>query len=255
MPNIRTLEETVDKCDVEIKELENPDVTGVLLDNHGAYPLLVLDGEELTGAMQNRIITRSNIIAARTSRTIPVICAEEGRWDEIGGFATGYCSYPRLRALLASKKMNTQQIIWREIDRKLTVTKTVSQTSSMHDIYDSLEDEVSRYVEGFQSLNHTTVGFIGVAGEGILGCDIFSHPTIYHKFEKKLIRSYALDAIEHQKPSRDVIDVAGFLNQVVTTLKKKRFGDRENFRVKARSFSGQGITHQKQLIHLSAFPN
>lgn len=255
IPKITTLDEAFDKCDVEIRELANPDISEVLFDNQGDYPLLVLDGEEMTGALQNRIIASSNLIAARTSRTIPVICAEEGRWDEIGGFATGFCSYPRIRALLASKKINTQQVIWREIDRKLTATKTISQSSSMHDIYNNLEEEILRYVEGFQSLNHKTIGFIGVAGGRILGCDVFSQPMTYRKFETKLIRSYALDAIEYQKKSRGSIDVAGFLNQVITKLTNKRLGKRENFSVKGLGFSGQGIILQKQLIHLSAFPN
>ena len=252
---ITTLDEAFHKGVVEIGELEHPEINEVLLDNQGDDALLVLDGEEMTGALQNRIIASSNLIAARTSTTIPVICAEEGRWDEIGGFATGYCSYPRIRALLASKKTNTQQVIWREIDRKLTATKTISQSSSMHDIYDNLEDEISRYVEDFQSLNHKTVGFIGVAGNRILGCDIFSHPTIYHNFETKLIRSYALDAIEYQKTSRGLTDAPGFLNQVITAFEKKRPRNHKNFAVKGKGFSGQGIIQQKQLIHLSAFPN
>lgn len=255
IPKITTLDEAFDKCEVEIRELEDPDINEVLFDNQGDNPLLVLDGEEMTGALQNRIIASSNLIAARMSRTIPVICAEEGRWGEIGGFATGFCSYPRIRALLTSKKTNTQQVIWREIDRKLTATKTISQSSSMHDIYNNLEDEILRYVEGFQSLDHKTIGFIGVAADRILGCDVFSHPTVYRKFETKLIRSYALDAIEYQKNSRGLIDVAGFLNQVITKLKNRRLGKRENFSVKGLGFSGQGIIHQKQIIHLSAFPN
>ena len=41
--------------------------------------LLLLDGEELIGAKQNRILNTTVLVAAHTEVTIPVSCVEQGR--------------------------------------------------------------------------------------------------------------------------------------------------------------------------------
>ena len=239
-------------------ELDTPDINEIIFENKGDIPVLILDGEEITGSLQNRIIAQSNLVEANSSKNIPVICVEEGRWDEIGGFRTGYCSYPQLRSILAKslhKKTNTQQTVWNELNRKLAVTKTISTTSSMHDIYNNLEEEILRYVEDFKSINHNTIGFIGAAGNRILGCDIFRNPNIYRKFETKLIRSYALDAIEYQKKRGNQPDVKNYLTSILNTLRKKRVKKRNsNVEIKGNGYLGQALLYQDEIIHLSAFP-
>lgn len=240
------------------RELDPPDINRIAFNNQGEIPVLMLDGEEIIGSLQNRIAADSMLIPARSTSNIPVICAEENRWDDIGSFQTGYCSYPGIRAILSrrgNKKNGIQKKIWKEIERKLTATKTLSTTSSMHDIYNNLEDEVTRYIEGFESLNHDTIGFIGVAGGKILGCDIFHTPATYRKFEQRLVRSYALDAIEHRKSSPNSIDAGKFLQATEDSLKKKKCTDRiRHFSLKEDNFSGQGLVYQGRIIHLSVFP-
>lgn len=253
---ISSIDEIIKDARGRFSELETPDINRLLFNNQGNHPVLMLDGEEITGSLQDRIIASSTLVEERSTRDIPVICAEEGRWDEIGGFQTGYCSYPRIRAILSRpgrKENGLQKTVWKEIERKLTATKTLSTTSSMHDIYDNLEDAVNRYLEGFRSLNHETIGFVGTAGRQILGCDIFSDPKTYKKFEQRLIRSYALDAIEYQKSSRGKIDVDNFLQSVLQSLerKKKKSG---RFSIKGDGLLGQGFIHKNRIIHLSAFP-
>ena len=60
------------------------------VDNHGAVPnlkvhnksprmVLILDGEELVGAKQNRIVNTTILIGANATVVIPVSCVEQGR--------------------------------------------------------------------------------------------------------------------------------------------------------------------------------
>lgn len=253
-----TIDETLKSHAGNFREIDTPDINEIIFENNSSSPVLMLDGEEITGSLQNRIIARSNLVEAESSKSIQVICVEEGRWDEIGGFKTGYCSFPQLRSVLAKsihKKIDLQQTVWNEIDRKLTITRTISTTSSMHDIYNNLQEEVSRYMETFESINHGTVGFIGIAGNRILGCDIFQNSNIYKKFENKLIRSYALDAIEYQKKKGNHPDVKNYLTGILNTLRKKRAKKRNsNTEIKGNGFSGQALLYQDEIVHLSAFP-
>ena len=255
---ISTIDEILSLKRGEFHELDTPDINKIVFENRGNDPVLVLDGEEITGSLQDRIIAMSHLVEAQSSKNIPVVCVEEGRWDEIGGFETGHCSYPHIRTILAKsryRKIDTQRVIWNEINRKLTVTKTISATSSMRDIYTSLNDEISRYVEDFQSLNHKTIGFVGVAGNRILGCDIFANSFIYRKFENKLIRSYALDAIEYQKKESGEPDVEIFFNNLKKVL-NKRIAKRlnRNIRIMGEDFLGQALIHNTHRMHISAFP-
>jgi hypothetical protein len=52
--------------------------------NGADRPLLLLDGEELIGAEQNRILNTAVLVAAHTEVTIPVSCVEQGRWGYRG---------------------------------------------------------------------------------------------------------------------------------------------------------------------------
>ncbi|MCX7995761.1 MAG: hypothetical protein N3A65_08350 [candidate division WOR-3 bacterium] len=241
------------------RELEIPNVNKIVFDNNSGLPILMIDGEEITGSLQNRIIAQSFIAEPNRRSQVPVICAEEKRWEEIGGFKTGYCSYPRIRSILASsvsKKIDTQHEVWKEIDRKLTVTRTKSKTSSMHEIFDNLNEEIERYLEGFEGLNHNTVGFLGVAGNTILGCDIFASPDIYHKFEKKLLRSYALDAIEYQRSQGKQVDVDNFFDTLMKSISESELNTKtKHIRIKGKKLVGQMVLYKKTPIHISAFPD
>jgi hypothetical protein len=60
---------------------ENPARHAALLVKNGAAkPVLILDGEELVGAKQNRIVNLTILVAAQQTLHIPVSCVEAGRW-------------------------------------------------------------------------------------------------------------------------------------------------------------------------------
>lgn len=255
--DVASVEEVLDSSSGGFRELDIPRIDEIEFDNGSDRPVLMLDGEEITGSLQNRIIAASSLVEPNISRNIAVICAEEGRWNELGAFKTGYCSYPAIRALLSRRtKRDTglQSNVWKEIERKLTATKTLSSTSSMHDIYTNLQDEVDRYLEDFESLNHETSGFISIAGGKILGCDIFCGPSVYRKFEKKLLRSYALDAIEHRRTEGRGCDASGFLEEIKRTIGQRvRTRRSGHFSLRSKNLTGQGLVHRGKMIHLSAF--
>ena len=251
-----SIDEVLKSHEGAFRELETPDINTIGFDNNSDRSVLMIDGEEITGAFQNRIIAASSLVESHSSRDVAVVCAEEGRWSEIGGFRSGQCSFPQLRSVLLksrNQKKDVQQHVWNEIERKLTVTKTLSTTSSMHDIYDSLDDEISRYLEGFTGFNNQSVGFIGCAGGRILGCDIFSHPELYRSFELKLLRSYALDALEYRQATNRSSDVNGFLDSISQALHARR-AQKRHMHITTQIMRGQVLMHNKQVVHLSAFP-
>jgi hypothetical protein len=78
-PEWLTVAEAGDRvCITEISE--GGSVPNLRVANLGDLPLLLLDGEQLVGAKQNRILNMTVLVAAHTEVTIPVSCVEQGRW-------------------------------------------------------------------------------------------------------------------------------------------------------------------------------
>ncbi len=253
---LRSIDTLIDDKKVVIEELDTPAVDEVMLDNLSDHGLLMIDGEEITGAMQNRIVTASTFIPSKTQKSLSVVCVEEGRWKSVGGFKTGDCSYPRLRSILLNKKPGTelQQDVWNEITQKLSITRVNSKTSSMHDIYKDLDDDLNRYFEGFNTLHGKAVGFIGVAGNRILGCDLFANNYIFRQFERKLVRSYALEAMEFVRRETQSPDINKFVKSLARAIKAQRTRRKKWSRFAERDIAGQTVLDKKILLHLSAFP-
>jgi hypothetical protein len=66
---------------VTVEEIDEAgSVPDLSVENKGDVRVLFLEGEELVGAKQNRVLNTSLLIAARSKTKVPVSCVERGRW-------------------------------------------------------------------------------------------------------------------------------------------------------------------------------
>ena len=80
--NLKSLDELFDLDLVKVSELSNEGVVSrVEVYNDSEFNLLILDGEAIKGAKQNRIAEKSVIIPPFSSETLPVNCVEKNRWN------------------------------------------------------------------------------------------------------------------------------------------------------------------------------
>jgi hypothetical protein len=110
--------------------------------NRGADPLLLVDGEELVGAKQNRIVNLTIMVAPQSHLTIPVSCVEAGRWR---ARSRAFSSAPRTQyATGRAKRMaqvsqsmafghytSDQSEVWADIAEKSSRLNTSSPTGAM----------------------------------------------------------------------------------------------------------------------------
>src|SRR5437899_10137593 len=75
-----TLDEAGDDVVVVTEATGGASVPTLQVSNAGDRPLLLLDGEELIGAKQNRVLNTTVLVGAHSTVTIPVSCVEAGRW-------------------------------------------------------------------------------------------------------------------------------------------------------------------------------
>ena len=81
-PDYLILEQALDQNLIRITEMDNEgSVPELKLYNLGTKGVLIIEGEELVGAKQNRIVNSSFLVAGKTEVVIPVSCVEQGRWN------------------------------------------------------------------------------------------------------------------------------------------------------------------------------
>lgn len=267
-PKIRVLDDALKEKNILISELESARVEQVRLQNRSDNRVFVLDGEEITGAWQNRIATTGAFIDTKSEVRLPTSCVEQGRWqgDKQFTFANS-CSFPSLRAvlckdvtasLLKTRKFNAnQERVWKSISNKLDSLKVQSMTSSMHDIFKRLKDELARFSEGAGELSQFT-GMIATCGERIICIDLFGYKNIFARLAPKLLESYGLDALEKMdsvsEPSTNKIE------KLITQLKRvqlRRFpsvGLGDELRFQGTKVLGRALCFGDDLLHFSAFP-
>jgi len=80
-PEYLTLSEALAAGTLMITELnDGGSVPELAVMNDGALPVLFLDGEELAGAKQNRVVNTTLLLKEHSKTVIPVSCVEQGRW-------------------------------------------------------------------------------------------------------------------------------------------------------------------------------
>src|SRR5690348_17111628 len=144
------LDEGVSSGEVHITELHaDGRVPELRLENNADRPVLLLNGEELLGAKQNRVLNLTVLAPPKCAIIIPVSCAEAGRWHMAGAdmHPAAHMMYSDARAdqafqftqsLRSSGSPSSDQAsVWRNIAAKAARLKSPSPTGAMSDIYKS----------------------------------------------------------------------------------------------------------------------
>jgi len=113
----RSMPEAMARGELLVTEVSPEGVVGeVLVVNGGRVPVLMLEGEEWSGARQNRVLRESILVRPGCAVRVPVVCSEPGRWGYLGKGAgpamgdSGVCLPLDLRAALraAGHRANVQ---------------------------------------------------------------------------------------------------------------------------------------------------
>jgi flavodoxin len=232
--------------------------------------ILILDGEELVGAKQNRIVNTTILIQGKSTTVIPVSCVEQGRWSyESPSFhSKERLMSAQLRGLKAEQVHRSirtsdsfrsdQSEIWDEISSKAARMEAESPTMAMSEMYEKKRSKLSDYVSHFRLVEMQVGAVFSINGK-VVGLDSFGTPSTFAKVFKKLVESYALDAIDWSET--DVTSktlrskVTRFLRAagVATLESRPSVGLGTDFRLESRNLNGFALAHEDQVLHLSVF--
>lgn len=212
-PDYLTLSEALRHQLATINEVNQAgQVPNIRITNLSEQPLLLVDGEELIGARQNRVLNTSILIAGKSESIVPVSCTEAGRWfyKSPAFYDAGFVSPHKLRkvksdsvseALRRSQgHKSDQHAVWQTIHGLHLAMGVKSPTSAMEDLFESKSKALDEYVQNLKPAPNQTGLVVMVNGEPT-GCDVVSSARAYRVLHPKLIKSYALDALLENKPS------------------------------------------------------
>lgn len=270
----RLLKDSLDDGTVVISEIGGGSVPELQVENHGDSAVLILDGEQLIGAKQNRMTSRTILLAGHTTTTIPVSCMEQGRWHlQSRRFRHGeHCTPARLRrvarrtesAYTAARMAASPGVlregqghVWSEISDYAAKLGGRSKTGALNELYGFRSSDLQAWSKHFPWVDDQ-VGILVFLADSPLGMDILGCHRLYARLHKRLVSGYVIDALAARDPSRkrpNETSAARFLDKVRSA---ERTGaptvGRGTYRVLSGTVTGGELEDTLGLVHLSAFP-
>ncbi|MDA8212458.1 MAG: HIRAN domain-containing protein [Clostridia bacterium] len=184
---------------------ETGTVPRLKVNNRDTKPVLVLAGEELVGAKQNRIVNITIIIPPLAEVIIPVSCVEQSRWAyRSDKFAAGRQANATLRGKLfrtvrrsvreTGEYDSDQGMVWAEVARMHCCLGTSSDTGAMNDAYAGVDEKLGGFIENIKFPPGASGMAVFINGK-LTAVETFSSPAILEKLWSSKVESFGVDAI------------------------------------------------------------
>lgn len=251
---------------VTVTEASQAGIVGDLkVVNTGPTPVLVLDGEELAGAKQNRIVNTTILLKENSESVIPVSCTEQGRWSYVSDTFHDSPAFapPRMRRL--NKESVTQSLrnergfranqseVWEEVAQMTDDGGVKSDTSAMRDVFRARLPELDEVVRRVPALPRQQGLVVLYQGETI-GFDLVSRPEVYAVLHPRLLRSYYMGArasAQRQGSGEPRTFIESAMRTPGTRHASPGHGDDHRF--KADGIVGSALTYNDEVVHAAFF--
>jgi len=238
-------------------------VPQLLVENPLDESVLLYDGQELTGAMQDRILNVTVLVAANSTLTIPVSCVEIGRWSaRSAAFASAPdAAAPSLRHRKAEALEGSplapglaQSEVWDEVAQTAHRLGVHAQTGANADAFRTHRGSIAQLEQAFP-WHPGQCGAVLAIGSAVC-VDVVSQPAAFAGLWPKLRSGYLLDAIgrlDGPAPGPDAAQrlIAALSQSAVT--RRPSVGGGTDIRVRAGGIIGSGLELDGELLQFSAF--
>jgi len=268
--NHLVLREALENNLVVIREVdEGGHVPELVVVNNADKPLLILDGEELFGAKQNRVLNTTVLLGKKMTTVIPVSCTEQGRWHYTSSVfkESGIMMSSRLRGLKnqsvreslqrSGEYRSDQGAIWDGIRDQARLAEATSSTGAMRDVHAKKAADIDEYAPHFPCMPGQQ-GLLVAVGGRIVGLDLVPYATAYALLHAKLVRSYIMDVILADAHPDGVVSSDGaqsFLSAIADSPAKryKSVGHGWDLRFESRDMIGSALVYRNRIVHMACF--
>ena len=266
--NFLTLEESISKSLVDIKEINSKGTIRYLkVSNKSNQKLLILGSEQIIGnaLKQNRVVNNTTLVPEQTTIMLSVSCCEKNRWSP--AVANNICTSESLYFTkgrinnsvdIFDNNKTDQFKIWDDIAEKLDEFNTKSFTGTLEDTYNKNKlyfDEITNYFK----INENDVGVVAAIGNRLVNVEIFSSNKLLKMYFPKIINSLIFDS--YKKTSQNYLlglkDVYKLFRLIEFSEKKlhKPHNDclGEEIRFNCDRVVGSCLNYKEKLLHFSGF--
>ena len=266
--NFLTLEESISKSLVDIKEVNSKGTIRYLkVSNKSNQKLLILGSEQIIGnaLKQNRVVNNTTLVPDQTTILLSVSCCEKNRWSQ--AVANNICTSDSLyftkgrinnSVNIFDNNKTDQFEIWDDIAEKLDEFNTKSFTGTLEDTYNKNKlyfDEITNYFK----INENYVGVVAAIGNRLVNVEIFSSNKLLKMYFPKIIKSLIFDS--YKKTSQNYLlglkDVYKLFRLIEFSEKKlhKPHNDclGEEIRFNCDRVVGSCLNYKEKLLHFSGF--
>jgi hypothetical protein len=163
-------------------------------------------------------------------------------------------------ASLASsgRRVSNQSAVWDRIASKARRLEVQSETSAMAAMFESAGKSIEDYVAGLSPVDRQC-GAVFLVNGRIAGLELFDAPGTWRKVSPKVVRSFALDAIDRRSTAthKSAADEGSdFVSSVASTTASvfPAVGDGEDVRLSDLFIVGAALVAAGRAVHVSAFP-
>lgn len=265
-----TLSEALASERVVISEVsESGSVPELCVRNDADVPVLIVDGEELKGAKQNRVCNTTVLLREKATTVLPVSCTEHGRWHyDSREFADSELIMER--KVRASKNRNVsaslrmahsyrgdQNEVWSGIEELHEELGSHSRTGAMRDAYESVREPLEEWIRAFP-LNEGQNGLLLCINGIPVGMDVVSKADAYAQLHPRFLKSYLIGCIRRpsKKPVAAPESCARDFLARLPELNEHAFaspGYGEDFRYVGPARCGSALVHAGTCVHAAFF--
>lgn len=265
-----TMSEALELGQIEVTEVSKEgSVPDLKVINRGAEHVLLLDGEELRGAKQNRVLNSTILLQGKSEALLPVSCTERGRWTyrsekfEDSGIMMSrhHRSYKNESVSFSLRESRGHRAdqggIWENIDNLSAEAACSSPTSAMRDVFEGKREDISDYIDQIPAVDGQCGVLVFLAGM-IAGLDLVGYPLAYAKLHRKILTSYIMEAIIRKSGSRQegFQDKARAFLDEIASCNGEDFpaaGMGTDFRFRNPKLVGSALIAEETVVHLAFF--
>jgi hypothetical protein len=269
-PDYLTMKEALGSQLLMVTEVtEGGTVPELKVINRADKAVLLLDGEELSGAKQNRVLNTTILLKELSETLIPVSCTEHGRWSYRSSHfeESGHIMSAKLRRVKNAsvhenlKSMHVhrsdQGAVWNEIADQARINKVSPATGAMKDVLEAKQQDLDTFLEHLPLVDNQNGLVVLVNGE-VVGLDMISKASAFKILHPKLIRSYVIDALtEKPKEAKETPaqKADAFLKRIITCAEQRfdSVGHGQDYRYEGKKIVGSVLLHESTAIHMAFF--
>jgi len=276
-----TLSEAIEREVLWMGEVdESGSVPQVRAVNRSCEPVLLIDGEELEGGKQNRVINATVLLPEESETIIPVSCVEQARWSytskefrDPGRVAALNVRLTKTRTVTENLEVmaghiidsgpeqtpeeramefyrSNQGMVWEEVNRLHRRTGTESGTGAMGDAYRKEEDKLNKFRKPFRPVKDQKGVLVAINGT-IAGLEFVSRAEAYMRLHERIIGSYAIEAMLHDRVEHGPLNEGSFIEEIMGADEKSypSPGYGTDHRYTSDHITGSALTHRGEVVH------